>query len=478
MQVLFAASEATPFIKSGGLGDVVGSLPHALRKHNLDVRVIIPKYSDIPENFKQKLIFKKSITVDVGWRKQFCGIEEYVYEDVPFYFIDNEYYFKRPGLYGYYDEAERFTFFCRAILASLPYLDFKPQIIHTHDWQTALLSLFLKAFYQDDPDYNSIKTIFTIHNLKYQGIFPPEVLGDLLGLGGEYFTEDKLEFYGNINFMKAGLIYSDLITTVSPTYAEEIKDPYFGENLDGFLRKKGDKLFGILNGIDYKKYDPLTDLHIFVNYKSSLKKKNENKLQLQELLNLPVRQDVPVIAVISRLVNQKGFDLVEHVLDEILALDLQLIVLGTGEQKYENLFRDAAQYYPQKVSANITFDETLAHKIYAGADMFLMPSLFEPCGLSQMIALRYGTIPIVREIGGLKDTVQSYDEFTGEGNGFSFTNYNAHDMLFTINRAVNFYQDQETWTKIVKNAVKSKFSWKKSAQEYIDLYNRLIPGQE
>ncbi|WP_003540325.1 glycogen synthase GlgA [Desulfotomaculum nigrificans] len=474
VRVLFVASEGVPFVKTGGLADVIGSLPKELRKQGLDVRVMLPKYGDIPIHLKEKMVSIKKITIPVGWRQQYCGIEALNQEGVPFYFIDNEYYFKRPGLYGFYDEAERFAFFCRAVLESLPHLDFAPQIIHCHDWHTGMVSVLLKAHYKNHPFYQGIRTMFTIHNLQYQGVFPRSILGDLLNLGEEYFTIDGVEFYGQVSFMKGGLNFSDLLTTVSETYAREIQDPYYGERLDGLLRYRQKDLHGILNGIDYELYNPANDPLICAPYDwQSLNGKQVNKEKLQRILCLPPRQDVPVIAIVSRLVSQKGLDLVAHVLEEIMNMDVQLVVLGAGEKKYEQLFKDFALRYPDKLSTNLYFGNTLAHRIYAGADILLMPSRFEPCGLGQIIALRYGCLPLVRETGGLKDTILPYNRYTGAGNGFSFTNYNAHELLFTLQRAVELYQQPEIWFKLVVNAMQSDFSWYKSAQKYKDLYNRL-----
>ena len=469
MKILFVSSEAVPFVKTGGLGEVVGSLSKALRKNGLDVRIILPKYVSIPAEYKKNTILKKKLTVPVGWRQQYCGVEKVKYK--PVYLLDNEYYFKRDNLYGYYDEAERYAFFCRAVLEALPHLGFDPDIIHCHDWHTGVISVFLKAHYQYNEYYKKIRTVFTIHNLKYQGIFPREVLYDLLGLGDEYFNIDALEFYGNVNFMKGGIVFSDVITTVSPSYAEEIQTPYFGEGLDGILRVHKKKLHGILNGIDYKEYNPASDKHIWVKYDSnSIQKKAQNKLKLQQELNLLQSEDTPLIAVVSRLVEQKGIDLIQCVFNEIMDMDVQMVILGTGEARYEEFFRWMAQRYPEKLSINILFDNALAHKIYAAADLLLMPSRFEPCGISQMVALRYGCLPIVRETGGLKDTIIPYNEYTGEGNGFSFRNYNAHDMLYTIRRAVGFFSKKEVWFKIVKNAMATDCSWDKPALEYMKLY--------
>ncbi|MDS1029363.1 glycogen synthase GlgA [Bacillota bacterium LX-D] len=471
LKVLFAASEGVPFAQTGGLADVIGSLPKELLKLGVDVRIIMPKYGIIPSVYKDQFQKLATFTVPLAWRKQYGGLEKYEYAGLTFYFIDNEYYFKRGGLYGYGDEGERYAYFSRAVLEALPHLDFKPDILHCHDWQTALICFFLKTLYHNIPFYQNLKTLFTIHNLKYQGVCPKVVLTDILGVGWEYFTKDSLEFYDQVNFLKGGLGYADLITTVSKTYAEEIKTAYYGEQLDGLLRQKSDKLTGIINGIDYTNFDPAMDENLSVPYSwQNCTLKQQNKKFLQEKLNLPVR-DVPLIAIIARLVSQKGLDLIACVLNEILAQDVQLVILGTGEYKYEELFRWAAQHYPSKVSAQITFNNSLARQIYAGSDLFLMPSLFEPCGLGQMIALRYGSLPIVRETGGLKDTVRPFNEFTGEGNGFSFTNYNAHDMLYTIERALSFYYNKDLWCQLVQNAMQTDCSWQRPAQEYLKLYN-------
>jgi starch synthase len=478
LKVLFVASECTPFAKTGGLGDVIESLPIALRERKIDARVIIPKYSNIPAEYKKEMVHKKTFTVPVSWRQEYGGLEVLKHEGITYYFLDNEKYFKRDGFYGYFDEAERFAYFCRGVLECLPYLEFKPDILHCHDWHTGVIPLFLKTFYQNQPFYQNIKTVFTIHNLKYQGVFPMEILGDILGLGDSFKGNEGLEFYGKVNFMKAGIVYADKITTVSETYAEEIKTAYFGENLDGILRKHEGKLQGIVNGIDNKKYNPETDPYIYVKYRSSVIKKQQNKAKLQEDLCLPVK-NVPLLAMVSRLTRQKGLDLLIYVLDELLALDVQLVILGTGEPGYEQALREAAERHSQKMKAYFMFNEEFAHKIYAGADLYLMPSLFEPCGLSQLIALRYGTLPIVRETGGLKDTIISYNEQTGEGNGFSFANFNAHDFLYTIKRALDFYNNRKPiWNRLFKNAFKANFSWTSSAQKYIELYEELYYGSK
>ncbi len=477
MNILFAASEAVPFLKTGGLADVIGALPKELKKQGVNVQVILPKYENIPKQFKEKMVHKTSITIPVGWRNQFCGIEYLEHDGITFYFIDNEYYFKRGDVvYGFYDDGERYAYFCRAVLEALPYLNEKPDIIHCHDWQTGMISVLMKAHYRKSPYYQGIKTMFTIHNLRYQGVFPKGILHDLLDLSELYYHADGLEFYGNVSFMKAGLVYSEMVTTVSPTYAQEIQMPYYGEKLDGVLRKRSHELYGIVNGVDYDLYNPETDPNLFSNYtKYSYEEKRVNKLALQESIGLPVDEMKPLLAVITRLTDQKGIDLILHVLHDILNIDLQLIVLGTGDREYENSLKEAAWQRPDKCSAQIYFDESLARQIYAASDLFLMPSQFEPCGISQLLALRYGSLPIVRETGGLKDTVQPYNKFTNEGVGFSFTNYNAHDMLYTIEQAVElYYQDKDAWSDLVCKAMSKDFSWNASSEQYKKIYKSLI----
>ncbi|MZQ75404.1 MAG: glycogen synthase GlgA [Peptoclostridium sp.] len=476
-RVLFAASEAYPFIKTGGLADVAFALPRELRRYGVDARVIIPKYMDIKEEFKSKMKFIKSFNVHVGWRNQYCGILECEYEGVPFYFVDNEYYFKRHGIYGHHDEAERFAFFSRAVLEFIANTDFKPEVIHCNDWQTGMVCALNKLQYRWRQDFANIKTVFTIHNLKYQGIFAREMMSELFGLGYEHFNPDGLEYKGALSYMKGGLAYSNAITTVSETYAGEIQNPHFGEGLEGALQKRNEHLFGILNGIDYDIYNPKTDSDIIENYDAftATEGKLKNKLHLLDELGLEKNADIPVMSMITRLTEQKGLDLVECVFDELLSRHrISIAVLGTGDRKYENLIRHYAAKYEGRVSASIKFDNALAQKIYAGSDMLLMPSRFEPCGLSQLIALRYGTLPIVRETGGLKDTVVPYNKYTGEGNGFSFANYNAHEMLYTIIRAVDTYMDKPVWDMLVRNAMRDDFSWNKSALMYKSLYKRLL----
>lgn len=475
LNVLFAASECVPFIKTGGLADVIGSLPKELHGLGLDVRVILPKYKWIDMERYGPFELVVELTIKVGWRNQYCGVQKVVYEGITYYFIDNEFYFGRDGIYGLHDDAERFAFFNKAVLAVLPRIGFCPNVLHLHDWQTGMMSLLLKAQYSHDPFYTQMKTVFTIHNLQYQGVFPKSVLSDLFDLSSAYFHPQGVEFYNNVNYLKAGLVYSGAITTVSETYANEIQVPFYGEELDGLLQSRSSDLYGIVNGIDYDTYNPDGDPHIYKFYSEKrLRNKVDNKLRLQRQLGLPEDRKVPMIAMITRLTNQKGLDLVERVLTDIVAQDVQFVLLGTGDRKYEEMFAQAAWHFPDRVSANILFDNTLAHRIYAAADLFLMPSRFEPCGLSQLIAMRYGCLPIVRETGGLKDTVIPYNEETKTGYGFSFTNYNAHDMLYTINRALEFYRNKPIWNQLRKSAMKQDFSWHNSAKRYLELYKKLL----
>ena len=474
MKVLFVASEAFPFAKSGGLGDVIGSLPMALNNEKVKISVMIPKYQEIPQAYREQMTRVSSFSVQIGWRNQECTIDLLAYKNVDYYFIGSDYYFNRQGMYGFYDEAERFSFFCRGVLEALPHLQFRPDIIHCHDWHTGMISVFLKAHYQHNAFYQGIKTVYTIHNLKFQGIFPKEILGQLLELDESYFTIDGVEFHNNVSFMKGGLVYSDRLTTVSPTYAEEIQTQFYGEGLEGLLFSRREALSGILNGIDGDEFNPETDPYIIPYDGKKLKTKQRNKRKLQQDLGLMVDEQVPIVAIVSRLTPQKGLDLIAHVMDELLQLDLQLVVLGTGDKEYENLFHHTAQGNPSRVSAQISFNNELAHRIYAGSDLFLMPSLFEPCGIGQLIALKYGSLPIVRETGGLRDTVIPYNEFTKKGNGFSFTNYNAHDMLYTINKAINFYHNKRVWNHIVRSAMNTDCSWNVSAKAYIGLYKELL----
>lgn len=473
MKIWFVAAEAAPFIKTGGLADVIGALPKALLHDGHDVRVALPKYRDIPATYMDQMEHLGSVEVPVGWRKQYGGVEYLKWDGVPVYFIDNEYYFGREGVYGHWDDGERFAFLNRAALEVLPLIDFSPDIIHCHDWHTAMIPLLLREHYHE-AFYNGTHTVFTIHNLLYQGIFPAEVLGDLLGLPYSYFTPEGVEYHGNVSFMKAGLVFADHVTTVSPTYAEEIKTEYYGYGLDPLLRSLGHRLTGIVNGVDTQLYDPGTDQEIASRYRGDLQAKRANKPLLQKELGLPEAPDVPLISMVTRLVEPKGLDLVTRVLDEWLHFDeVQFVLLGTGDYAYEDWFWKAAKRHPDKLAVEIRFSDALSRRIYAGSDIFLMPSHFEPCGISQLLALRYGTIPVVRETGGLNDTVRAYNEFTGEGNGFTFHNFNAHDMLYTLRRALDFYKRPEHWEKIVNNAWSGDYSWNTSARQYAEIYRQL-----
>ncbi|WP_300350309.1 glycogen synthase GlgA [Clostridium sp.] len=475
MKVLFATSEANPFIKTGGLGDVMGALPKELHRKGIDVRVVLPKYSQIKKEMLDKLNFVKWFMVNVGWREQYCGIYECEYDGVIYYLLDSEFYFNRSGLYGEGDDGERFAFFDRAVLETLKQLDWCPDIIHCNDWQTGMIPVLQKLEYVKDPFYRNIKTVTSIHNLLFQGNFSADMLPELFGYDYEPIRNKSLEFYGGMSFMKGAINYSDKILTVSETYANEIQTPYFGENLDGLLRERSYALKGIVNGIDYDEFNPETDKFISKHFSiNTLEDKGDNKLALQKELGLPVNKDVPMIGLVSRLTNQKGCDLIVNIANRLLQRNVQLVILGTGDYNYENHFRGLQELYPNKVSANIKFDNDLAHRIYAGSDMFLMPSLFEPCGLGQLIALRYGCIPIVRETGGLKDTIHPYNKYTGEGNGFSFTNYNHNDLMVVIELALSTYDNKEVWKSLMIQAMNSDNSWNKSAEEYKELYEELV----
>ncbi|MBQ8953400.1 MAG: glycogen synthase GlgA [Clostridia bacterium] len=477
MKILMAASECVPFIKTGGLADVIGALPKHIASEGEDIRIVIPKYGEIPETFRNQMTHLCDFYLDLGWRRQYCGVETLELNGITCYFIDNEYYFNRPYIYGTGgDEVERFAFFDRAVLEILPRIGFFPDVLHCHDWQTGLIPALLKIQYAHLPEYAGIRTAYTIHNLQYQGIFPIGYVEDLLHLGDEAYLEGGVAFYNQCSFMKGGLNFADRITTVSPTYAEEIQTPYYGEQLDGLLRARAADLTGILNGIDTAEYDPAADPFIELNYSwHSIARKQKNKLALQSELGLNEDENAPLIGMVSRLSGQKGLDLVQCVLNEIMATGAQLVVLGKGEDNYVNMFCSAQKRYPGRIAARIEMNGALAHRIYAACDLFLMPSKFEPCGLSQMIALRYGTLPIVRETGGLRDTVLSYNEFTGEGNGFTFFNYNAHDMLHVIERAVGIYKnDQKTFLKLARRAMRGQYGWDQSAKVYLAFYKELL----
>ncbi len=474
MKVLFAVSEAKPFIASGGLGDVAGSLPQALRKRMIGCRVVMPLYSGIKQEFKEQMKFLTNIVVPVAWRRQYCGVFELRKDGVIYYFIDNEYYFKRDSIYGHYDDAERFAFLSRAILEIIPVIDFKPDIIHCNDWQTALVPYYYSTMYATQPGYENIKTVFTIHNIQYQGKYGMELVQEVVGANED--SAHILEYDGCVNLMKGAIETANKVTTVSPTYANEILDPWYSHGLDPILAQRSWKLQGILNGIGYDMYNPETDKDIWAHFNAEKpENKKKNKAELQKYFNLPQDEDAPIVAMVSRLVGHKGFDLVKAVLEEFInTTNAQIVVLGSGEWQYESFFSYLAEKYPDRVGLKLGFFADLANKIYAGSDIFLMPSKSEPCGLSQMIALRYGSIPIVRETGGLKDSIQ--DSGLGEGNGFTFASYNAHDMLHTMNRAVEGFKDKEGWSILVKRAMECDLSWSRSASEYIKMYKEILGG--
>ena len=475
MKILFAASEGVPFIKTGGLADVVGALPRELKRLNADVRVILPYYKSIPAEFRDRTEQAVCFEVNLGWRRQGVSIRKLDYEGITFYFVENDQYFGRNYIYGSgTDEGERFAFFCRAVLEALPKIDFVPDVLHCHDWQTGMIPALLKIQYSRLSVYQNIRTVFTIHNLKFQGIFPIDFIEEMLSLGNQAYTSEALEFYGMCSFMKGGIVYSDEINTVSPTYAQEIQTAYYGERMDGLLRSRLNHLCGILNGIDTGEYNPETDACLTAKYTAdTFGEKRKNKVSLQQVAGLNPDPDAPIIGMVSRLSSQKGLDLVECVLDPIMKTGAQLVVLGMGESKYVDLLNWAQWKYSGQVAACFQMNNKLAHQIYGGCDLFLMPSMFEPCGLSQMIALRYGTLPITRETGGLRDTVLAYNRFTGAGNGFTFLNYNAHDMLHVIEAATKMYrEDRATFDSLAIRAMRQSYGWDRSAKEYLKLYEK------
>lgn len=476
-KVLFVASESTPFIKTGGLADVVGSLPKCFDKEKYDVRVMLPKYLCIKQDKLEDITFLTHFYVDLSWRSQYAGVFMTKVDGVTFYLIDNEYYFAGPHPYGnIHEDIEKFAFFSKAALMALPLIDFRPDIVHCHDWQTGLVPLFLKEGFRGNDFYQGMKSVMTIHNLKFQGRWELQKVKDVVGMPDYYFTSDKLESYGDANYLKGGIVFADAVTTVSKTYAEEIKTMEYGEGLFGLLNARSNDLRGIVNGIDTETFNPETDPYIYKQYnaRNFRKEKIKNKRALQEELGLEKDDKAFLIGIVSRLTDQKGFDLIDCVMDELCQENIQLAVLGTGAEWYENMFRHYEWKYKGKVSANIYYSEELSHKIYGASDAFLMPSLFEPCGLSQLMSLRYGTIPIVRETGGLKDTVEPYNEFESTGTGFSFKNYNAHEMLDVIRYAQSIYQGKKReWNKLIDRAMAQDFSWKRSAKEYEEMYDWL-----
>lgn len=477
-KILFAASEAVPFIKTGGLADVTGSLPGYFDKDQYDVRIILPKYVCMDEQFKEQLHFQCHFYVNLSWRKQYAGIFQAEWNGIIYYFVDNEFYFGGDKPYNnIYEDVEKFAYFSKAVLEALPYLDFCPDIIHCHDWQTGLIPVFLRTLYGHENYYTGIKTVFSIHNLKFQGRWMLPAVMDITGLPKQIFTADKLEAYGEANYLKGGVVYADAITTVSKTYAYEITTPEGGEGLHGLMYSRRNDLYGIPNGIDYKVYNPQTDIYLedHFNEKSVFHGKALNKAKFQKEMGLPVKKDVFLLGMVSRMTDQKGFDLIALIMDQLRDTEkIQFAAVGTGEEKYENMLRNFEQKYPDKMKVYIGYSEEMAHRVYASCDAFLMPSLFEPCGLSQLMSLRYGTVPIVRETGGLKDTVLPYNEYEHTGTGFSFTNYSAQEMYGVLRYAMEiYYKHRNEWDDLILRGMQQNFSWETSAGEYEKLYQKL-----
>lgn len=476
MKVLFASGEAAPFFKTGGLGDVAYALPKEMVKQGVDVRVVLPNYSQMPKKYKEQLTEISHFRFQLGPKNVYCGIQTLALEGVTYYFIDNLTYFDRASIYGEWDDGERFGYFSTAIIEMLEVIDWIPDIIHCNDWHTAMVPVLLVDRYHWKERLRHIRKVLTIHNLRFQGVFEPNILSEVFGTGYNTYTEDGLKYYDRVNFLKGGINFSDHITTVSPTYANEIKTPEFGEQLDQVLRYNDWKLSGIINGIDYDLNNPSNDPMIPNHFDvKDLQGKALNKAELQAQAGLPVRDDVPLIGIVSRLTDQKGFQLVEEIMEGLLQEDLQIVLLGTGDPQFEHSFRYFASKYPDKISSLITFDIKLAQLIYAGSDLFLMPSAFEPCGLSQMMSMRYGTLPIVHETGGLKDTVEPFNVFSGTGTGFSFNGFNSHNLWNTIQFALDVYHNNPSaWQQLVEQAMERDFSWEKPASAYIDLYKTLV----
>ena len=477
MKILFAASEVAPFIKTGGLADVAGSLPQALAAAGHEVKVILPLYEGIGQEWREQMTFLKYFNVTLAWRQVYCGVFQLEREGVTYWFIDNEYYFKRWQMYGHFDDCERFAYFSRAIIETPGQLDWAPDIIHCNDWQTALVPVYLLEEKYRIPQLGNARSVFTIHNIEYQGRYGDQVLQDVIGLDKSYFNEGMLAYHRDVNLMKGAIMASNFVTTVSPTYAQELRTPFYAHGLDGVINQQSFKLEGILNGIDTALYDPASHTGLAANFtaKAPVKGKAACKQALQQAVGLQERPDVPIIACISRLVGHKGFSLVTDALHDIMGMDVQMVVLGTGDWQYEEAFRHAQGQYPGRFAAQITYSGPLSIMIYAGADLFLMPSISEPCGLSQMIAMRFGTIPVVRETGGLKDTVTPYNKFEGTGRGFTFANISAGDMTWVLREAVDlYYNNKKAWRGLQKESMTADFSWTRSAQQYLDIYQRIL----
>ena len=476
MNILYVTSEAAPFCKTGGLGDVAGSLPQALAKGGDDVSVILPLYQSVADKWQEQLQFEKWTYVRLSWRSVYCGLFSLKKDGVTWYFVDNEYYFKRPDLYGHFDDGERFAFFSRAVTELLRDLHVRPDVVHCNDWQSALVPIYIHDEAVRDDFYKGFRTVITIHNIEYQGRYGRELLGELFGLAPGWYDGGTMAYDDDINLLKGAIINADAVTTVSPTYAQELKYAYFAHGLENVIAMCDAKLHGVLNGIDVQNYDPRRDSSIAKPYSPArLAGKAENKAQLQQTMNLHVRPDTPIVAMVTRLVSHKGLDLVCETLDSVMEKDVQFVVLGKGDAQYEAFFNYAAERYPGRVAVYLGYSDALARQIYAGADLFLMPSKSEPCGLSQMIAMRYGTVPIVRETGGLKDTVQAYQAWNGEGNGFSFANYNAGDMCHVVCEAIDLYHDNPAAFRMLqKRGMSEDFSWKRSAEAYHNIYQSLM----
>ncbi|GIO23572.1 glycogen synthase GlgA [Oceanobacillus sp. J11TS1] len=475
MKLLFASAECAPFFKTGGLGDVIGALPKELAKKDIEVAVVLPLHKTMPAAYREQCEHIASFSVDVGWRNQFCGIERLQLNNVAYYFIDNLYYFNRDNLYGYYDDGERFAFFQLALIEMMQVVDYIPDIIHLNDFHTAMVPFLLNEKYHWIESYQSIRTVLTIHNIEFQGQYSPEVLADLFGVGDRRYHDGTIRYENDINFLKAGIVYADRVNTVSHSYAREIQTSEFGCGLEGILQQEKGKLSGIVNGLDYEINNPESDSALKTTYSlTDLNGKKKCKKELQEIMGLPIREDAPIIAVVSRLTHQKGFHLVLEELENLLQYDVQFVLLGTGDPAFEHQFQLISEWYPNKCSINITFDVTLAQKIYAGADIFLMPSRFEPCGLSQLISMRYGTLPVVHEIGGLKDTVEPYNPIEKTGTGFGFSLFTPYYMMEALKKAIHVYQlEKDVWKELMKNAMSQDFSWETSTEHYLSLYKEI-----
>ncbi|AFR22426.1 glycogen synthase GlgA [Lactobacillus helveticus] len=475
MRILFAGAECAPFVKTGGLGDVLGALPNELAERGDDVGVVLPLYQDIPDKYRQKMQYQGNFIVPVGWRNQYCGIFTYKHHGVTYFFIDNEYYFKRPGIYGYYDDGERFAYFQQAVIMMMERFNFIPSILHCNDYHTAFIPFLLHEKWGFVDAYRGIKTVLTIHNLEFQGKYNAKTLPGFFNMGYDWFDSGIVRQSGDVNWMKTGILYADRVTTVSPSYAREIQTPEFGQGLDGILRMCSHKVTGILNGIDFKRYNPETDPDIKANYNvRKLRKKVQNKIALQKELGLKRAAHIPLIGMVTRLTAQKGCQLLVDELDNILQFNVQVAILGNGDPFYEHALSEIAKRHPGKMSLTLAFDTKLAQRIYAGADSFLMPSAFEPCGLSQLIALHYGTLPVVHQIGGLADTVWVYDKTKNEGTGFGFKEFSGYQMVQAIKKMLAAYGEKDIWFKMQRTAMKSDFSWHKSASDYQWIYGELV----